>query len=75
MRPRPDGYCSFDRLQLRCHGAFDTKQPRVVVQFTVLYAVSLSRETQRFEGEHRYHVSETINAHAWDPAGLPLNGP
>ena len=44
-------------------------------QFTVLYAVSLSRETQRFEGEHRYHVSETINAHAWDPAGLPLNGP
>ena len=36
-------------LEIRCHGTFDTKQSRVVEQFTVLYAVSLSRETQCFE--------------------------
>jgi hypothetical protein len=66
---------SFDRLQIRCHGAFDTTQPRVVEQLTVLYAVSLSRETQRFEGEHHYHVSESISTHLRDPTGLPLNGP
>lgn len=48
-RPRRFSFRSFDCLQIRCHRLFDTKQPRVAQQFAVLHALSLSRETQRFE--------------------------